>query len=100
MHRVTWSILAVLSLLLALSPTAAAAVHVRKGVVYGEGRIGAPVPGSTQLLLDLYRPAKRSRAARPVVILIHGGGFRGGSRTDPGIVEVARGLATRTARSP
>jgi acetyl esterase/lipase len=95
MRRVTWSILGVLSLLLALSPTAAAAVQVRKGVVYGEGRIGAPVPGSTQLLLDLYRPAKSSRAARPVVILIHGGGFRGGSRTDPGIVEVARGLAGR-----
>jgi acetyl esterase/lipase len=87
----------ILCLLLALSSAAPASarVDVRKGVAYGEARVGAPVAGSVPLLLDLYRPGKRSKVARPVVILIHGGGFRAGSRTDPGIVRVARGLAAR-----
>jgi acetyl esterase/lipase len=86
-----------LCLLVALAPAASAAgrVDVRKRVVYAEARVGAPVGGSTRLLLDLYRPAKQSKVARPVVILIHGGGFRMGSRTDPGIVRVARALAGR-----
>jgi predicted esterase len=68
---------------------------VRKGVVYGTARVGAPSAGSTQLLLDLYRPARKAKSARAVVVLIHGGGFRGGSRTDPGIVRVARAFAER-----
>lgn len=95
MRSLNWSILALLCLLLSLPGTASARVDVRKGVVYGTARVGAPVAGSTGLLLDLYRPAQRTNVARPVVILIHGGGFRGGSRTDPGIVRVAHGLAER-----
>jgi predicted esterase len=63
--------------------------------VYGTARVGAPSAGSTQLLLDLYRPARKAKSARAVVVLIHGGGFRGGSRTDPGIVRMARAFAKR-----
>ncbi len=63
--------------------------------MYGTARVGAPSAGSTQLLLDLYRPARKAKSARAVVVLIHGGGFRGGSRTDPGIVRVARAFAER-----
>jgi acetyl esterase/lipase len=92
-----WSLLALLSVLTVLptGASAAARVEVRKAVIYGTARVAAPAPGSARLLLDLYRPAKRSRSGRPVVILIHGGGFRAGSRTDPGIVRVAQGLAER-----
>jgi hypothetical protein len=68
---------------------------VRKGVVYGKARVAAPVAGSPRLLLDLYEPAKRSKVARPVVVVIHRGGFTKQSRTDPGIVRTARGLAAR-----
>jgi acetyl esterase/lipase len=73
----------------------AAEVKVRNGMVYGEGRVGAPAAGKARLRLDLYRPAKRSRLARPVVILIHGGGFVQQSRKDPGIVRTSRALAAK-----
>jgi acetyl esterase/lipase len=62
---------------------------VEKGVVYGTGKTET---GSKKLLLDLYQPAKRSTAKRPVVILIHGGGFRNGSRSQADLVKVADGL--------
>jgi acetyl esterase/lipase len=95
-RRLAWStIVLCLVLVLPAGVAAAARVEVRKGVIYGSARVGAPVAGSTQLLLDLYRPAKRSKTPRPVVIVIHGGGFAAGSRTDPGIVQVARALAER-----
>jgi acetyl esterase/lipase len=45
-------------------------------------------------LLDLYRPAKRARRARAVVIVIHGGGFRSGTREDAQAVQIAEGLVS------
>lgn len=86
-----------LCLLLALPSVTSAAgrVDVRKGVVYDTARVGAPTSGSAELLLDLYRPARKAKSTRAVVVLIHGGGFRAGSRTDPGIVRVARAFAGR-----
>jgi acetyl esterase len=44
------------------------------------------------LLLDVYSPPLRERL-RPAVLLIHGGGFVGGSRTDADIISAARHLA-------
>jgi acetyl esterase/lipase len=44
------------------------------------------------LLLDIYAPSQRERP-HPAVLLIHGGGFVGGSRTDADIVAAARHLA-------
>jgi acetyl esterase/lipase len=82
-------------LALSPAPASAAKVKVRNGVVFGKGRVSAPVPASARLRLDLYRPARRSKVARPVVIVIHGGGFIRQSRKDPGIVQTARGLAAR-----
>jgi acetyl esterase len=52
---------------------------------YGEAE-GRP------LLLDVYSPPQRERL-RPAVLLIHGGGFVGGSRADADIVAAARHLA-------
>jgi acetyl esterase/lipase len=52
------------------------------GVHYGEA-------GGQELLLDVYSPPRRERS-RPAVLLIHGGGFVGGSRTDADIDTAAR----------
>jgi acetyl esterase/lipase len=48
-------------------------VEVERAIVYGK-------TGGKDLLLDLYRPVDR-KAPLPVVVWIHGGAFRGGSRT-------------------
>jgi acetyl esterase/lipase len=66
------------------TPTVArAAVATQRGVVYGE------VDGG-DLLLDVYLPPARE-SPRPAVILIHGGGWTSGSRSDMGVA--ARELA-------
>jgi len=50
--------------------------------------------GQRELLLDLYRPPEAS-GPLPVVVWIHGGGWRGGSKNSPGraLPIVARGYA-------
>jgi acetyl esterase/lipase len=68
-------------------------MRITRGVVYGTGAVGAPARGRVPLLLDVYTPGGRSAAARPAVVLIHGGGWTAQSRLDDGIVRVARGLA-------
>src|SRR5262245_22368521 len=69
---------------------------MESGIEYGQGQVLSPGVGDVPLLLDLYRPAAAAVGGRlPVVLVIHGGGFTGGSRTDPGPVEIARGLAER-----
>ncbi|HEX5365683.1 MAG TPA: alpha/beta hydrolase [Acidimicrobiales bacterium] len=72
-------------------------VTVRRGLAYGTGAVAAP-PGERRadLLLDLYLPAGGTGSdLRPAVVLVHGGGFVGGSRADAGVVRVATGLAER-----
>jgi acetyl esterase/lipase len=73
--------------------TAADEVTVESGVEYGTGEVGVPESGNEPLLLDLYEPAGEADGPRPVVVVIHGGGFTSQSRTDPGIVRIAHGLA-------
>ena len=70
-------------------------VRVTEGIVFGQGRVNAPAAGRIDLRLDLYEPLTRSNGRRPAVLLIHGGGFVGGSRAQPDLVRVARGLAER-----
>jgi acetyl esterase/lipase len=89
-----WALLVWIASLAVAEPTAAG-VRVTEGIVYGTGRVTRPAAGQARLLLDLYRPAARSRTRRPVVVLVHGGGFRGGSRTQPQLVRLAGGLARR-----
>lgn len=45
------------------------------------------------LQLDVYQPTGDQLTQRPLVIFIHGGGFSGGSRTSPEIVDEATTLA-------
>jgi hypothetical protein len=44
------------------------------------------------LLIDLYEPSGGPHGPRPVVIVIHGGGFTSQSRLDPGIVRIPGGI--------
>jgi acetyl esterase/lipase len=80
---------ALAALALALVPSAASASIVKKGIVYGNGKTET---GSTPLKLDLYQPDKKSTAKRPVVVLVHGGGFVNGSRSQPDLVKIAEAL--------
>jgi acetyl esterase/lipase len=75
----------------------ATAVKVHDGVVYGHGAVGAPAALPAPLRMDLYQPATRSHATRPVVIVIHGGGFVNGNRKEPGLVRIARALTAQGA---
>lgn len=72
-------------------------VAVESAVVYGQGQVGAPAPGAKNLLLDLYRPvgAEATGQRSPALLIIHGGGFVGGSRTQGELVSIARAMAAR-----
>lgn len=61
------------------------AVNIRRGLVYGAGRIGFGCPeGSREraLELDVYEPAASGDGHRPAVVLAFGGAFHRGSRID------------------
>lgn len=45
--------------------------------------------------LDVYFPEFDNQSKRPLVIYVHGGGFSGGKRNDPGIQEFCRKIARR-----
>jgi acetyl esterase/lipase len=52
--------------------------------------------GQTQTLtLDVYRPAGDRVTKRPLIIWVHGGGFRGGNKTSPEIVDEATTFARK-----
>jgi acetyl esterase/lipase len=68
-------------------------VRVTQGIVYGQGQINQPSPGAFDLLLDLYEPVTKSKRRRPAVVVIHGGGFAGGSRLSPDFDTISRALA-------
>ncbi len=72
-------------------------VSVDVAVRYGQGQIALPVPGSKNLLLDLYRPVGASTTGEtsPALVIIHGGGFSGGSRTEANLATIARAMASR-----
>lgn len=72
-------------------------VTVNSAIVYGQGEVAFPAPGQKPLLLDLYRPvgASASGARSPAVVIIHGGGFQSGSRTQAELVTIARAMAAR-----
>ena len=67
--------------------------------VQADQQYGAAVNQSTQalepLLLDLYEPSGDTADARAAVVVVHGGGFVGGSKTAPKYVLLAQDLARR-----
>ncbi len=50
---------------------------------------------TTALLGDIYQPQSDTLAGRPAVVVIHGGGFTGGSKSEAHMVAVSHDLATR-----
>ena len=66
------------------------------GLVYGTGSVGNPASGTRELLLDLHLPAgPGSGGRRPALVVLHGGGFTGGSRDNPGPASLCRAYAGR-----
>ncbi len=69
-------------------------VTVTSNVVYGQGEVGG---GGTfvDLKLDLYTPQGTGQTELPLVVVVHGGGFVGGSKTQGNVVDWAQGFASR-----
>ncbi|MEM1180506.1 MAG: alpha/beta hydrolase [Acidobacteriota bacterium] len=72
-------------------------IEFTQGLVYGVGEVEAPAPGQKDLLLDLYEPigAGQDGELLPALVIIHGGGFVGGSRQQSQLVDIALEAASR-----
>lgn len=49
----------------------------------------------TELLLDIYKPTNDGNCRRPLMIMVHGGAWIGGSKEDLQIVEMSKELASK-----
>ncbi len=86
-----------------IAPTTACAtvyqVEVERDVPYAKGVVRDPSdPSATRLkdlLLDVYLPVDCQDDAKPVLIIIHGGGFRGGSKSAQFLQRIATYFAAR-----
>ena len=65
-------------------------ILVTKNVEYGQGQLDGNL---TPLTLDLYQPSSESESARPLIVMIHGGGFIEGSSED--MADHAEQMASR-----
>jgi acetyl esterase/lipase len=71
-------------------------VEVTADVVYGTAAVGAPEPGSKELVLDIYEPTGEGvPKLRPALLAVHGGGFRGGDKAQANFAALCRDLAAR-----
>lgn len=74
------------------------AVTVEQDVKYAEGLSHQTYNSSTysikDLKLDVYNPINTTKK-KPAILLIHGGGFVGGDKSDPNIVNLANYFASR-----
>ncbi len=69
-------------------------VDTIKNVVYGSNT-PASGTGTTNLIMDIYRPAGDTFSFRPVVIFAHGGSFVAGDRQTSDMIKICAGLAAR-----
>jgi len=70
------------------------AVKTTSGILFGTAEINTITPQSFDLLLDLYEPdVDLSGHSLPMMIIIHGGGFNSGSRTQNQLVAFAQAFA-------
>jgi acetyl esterase/lipase len=69
-------------------------VVVTSNLVYGRGEVAGG--GSfVDLKLDLYTPQDTEQAELPLVVVVHGGGFVSGSKTQQNVVAWSRAFAER-----
>ena len=72
------------------------AVKTTSAIVYDTGTITYPATEEFELLLDLYAPdVDLSGKKVPSMVIIHGGAFYGGSRSQPALVDYARRFAAQ-----
>jgi acetyl esterase/lipase len=72
------------------------AVKKTSGIVYDTGTITYPATEEFDLLLDLYVPdVDLSGKSVPSMVIIHGGGFWSGSRSQPALVDYAERFAAQ-----
>jgi predicted esterase len=66
---------------------------ITRGLVYGSApdRTGTPVT----LTQDMYRPTGDTQTRRPAIVLVHGGGFTGGTAANGAMVTMATAFAQR-----
>jgi para-nitrobenzyl esterase len=73
-------------------------VAVEHNIKYAEGlshqTINSPSYSTMDLKLDVYKPANNTKK-KPAILLIHGGGFSGGDKSDVNIVNLANYFASR-----
>lgn len=72
-------------------------VAITRALVYGLGYVQDGEPGSYRLkdlLFDLLEPTDIPDSNRPAILMIHGGGFDGGSREQDDLVAYADALAS------
>ena len=73
-------------------------VITEEDITYAEGlshqSINSPNPTTIPLQLDVYKP-DNTVENRPAIVLIHGGGFIGGSRKQSNLVNIAQYFAAR-----
>ncbi|MEJ8844564.1 alpha/beta hydrolase [Lacibacter sp. H375] len=73
-------------------------VIVEQNVKYCQGlshqTLNSPSYSTMDLTLDVYKPANNTKK-KPAILLIHGGGFVGGNKTDVNIVNLANYFAAR-----
>ncbi|MFT6059318.1 MAG: acetyl esterase/lipase [Lentimonas sp.] len=72
------------------------AANLDPDIQYGTGSVGNPQSGQIPLLLDLYWPSGAGLPkSLPGFVVIHGGGFIGGTKTQGGIVQLCQAYASR-----
>ncbi len=73
-------------------------VVVDQNIKYGEGlshqTFNSASYSTIDLKLDIYKPANNTKK-KPAILLIHGGGFTGGDKSDLNIVNLANYFASR-----
>lgn len=71
-----------------------AAANVQSDIQYGSA-VNRYTQRTEQLMLDLYTPRGDTSTSRAVVVVVHGGGFHTGSKSDPQYVKLADDYARR-----
>jgi dienelactone hydrolase len=75
------------------SSSTAYPITVTSNVVYGQGIVNGGA-ASVDLRLDVYKPST-GQSQMPLVVVVHGGGFVSGSKTQDNVVEWSRAFAGR-----